>query len=66
MQWTAACDTNAILEMSAFPPVMRRSEPQSQLGDSVAIYEYAPSMKTQKEEKWAVMGRELLCAVCGL
>jgi hypothetical protein len=23
-------------------------------------------MKTQNEEKWAVMGRELLWAVCGL
>jgi hypothetical protein len=32
---------------------------------SVAIYEHAPSTKTQNEENRAVMGRELLWAVCG-
>jgi hypothetical protein len=32
---------------------------------SVAIYEYVPSTKTQNEENRAVMGRELLWAVCG-
>jgi len=32
---------------------------------SVAFYEYVPSRKTQNEENRAVMGRELLWAVCG-
>jgi hypothetical protein len=32
---------------------------------SVATYEYAPTYEMQKEEKRAVMGPELLCAVCG-
>ena len=31
----------------------------------VAIYEYVPSTKTQNEENRAVMGRELLWAMCG-
>jgi hypothetical protein len=33
---------------------------------SVETYDFAPSMKTQKEEKGAVMRPELLWAVCGL
>jgi hypothetical protein len=33
--------------------------------DILAIYEYVPSTKTQNEENRAVMGRELLWAMCG-
>jgi hypothetical protein len=38
------------------PPVMRAKRILVVAWLSVAIYEYAPSTKTQKEEKRAVMG----------
>jgi hypothetical protein len=59
-----AVGTNTTLGNVRFPPRAKRTSVVA--WRSVAIYEYASSMKTQNEEKWAVMGLELLCAVCGL
>jgi hypothetical protein len=55
---------NATLENVRFPPRAKRTSVVA--WRPVATYEYAPSMRTQKEEKRAVMGLELLWAVCGL
>jgi hypothetical protein len=47
------------------PPVMRAKRILVVAWLSVAIYAYAPTTKVQNEENRAVMGQELLWAVCG-
>jgi hypothetical protein len=57
--------TNATLGNFRFSePVMRTKRTSLIPWRSVAFYEYVPSTKTQNEENRAVMGRELLWAVC--
>jgi hypothetical protein len=48
-----------------FPPLRRAKRTSLIPWRSVAFYEFVPSTKTQNEENRAVLGRELLWAVCG-
>jgi len=57
--------TNATLGNVSFPAGYKGEAEVSRGLAILATYEPRLSTKTQKEEKRAVMGRELIWAVCG-